>query len=194
MSVFGYDGAADGTQYYAADWKAGTIFTLTEQATITKISARVGNWSYSVTGKALIYNVSGGEPSGLEITCEEIVIPAGSPNNLTDWTGGDLPATLPASDYWLGVIAITAAVNWGFRSDAETGYNIKHNYDLYADGPADPFGSIATVSNKRHCIYATYTPAAAPKSSSSIVPIVEAAGLLIAPFKKRFPKLCPRQF
>ena len=161
MATFGYDGAADGSEAYATDRKQGTIFTLTEQGQITKITARAGNWVNVVNAKGIIYNVSAGDPSGLEITTAETQIPAGSPNDWKDFTGGDLPVTLSAGDYMIGLIAEVAAANWTFRRDADAGFNINGNVDDYTDGPADPFGLPGTVANKRFCVYATYTPVGA---------------------------------
>lgn len=157
MAIFGYDGVADGSETFATDWKAGTIFTLPVQGEITKITARAGNWVNIVNAKGIIYNIAAGDPDGLEITTAETAIPAGSPNNFKDFTGGDLPKTLPAADYLIGLIAETVAANWTFRRDAEAGFTSKRNADNYADGPSDPWGFIDTVADKRLCIYATYT-------------------------------------
>lgn len=157
MGTFGETGDGDGGWTVSANFKNGTIFTLTEDATITKLSVRCGtNFIAGEHLKLVIFNVSGGIPNTKEAVSEEIE--GDGTLRWYDAVAGDLPIALSAGDYCLGVIEdadFSVRRVYGLAS----GYTTFRDADTYADGVENDWVDADSWADYRLCIYATYTTA-----------------------------------
>lgn len=167
MATFGCPtdetGESDASVGFASYWKWGSIFTLTEDATITKITMRTGG-STPESGQGVvlaIYNTSGGDPSTLAQKTDERDGSTMSSNSWEDFTGGTLGA-LSAGDYVLAWCS-DASGDGGDNTWTARYYSDSGNYMDRKDDeppPDSPWGTTNQWADKAVCIYATYTPSA----------------------------------
>jgi hypothetical protein len=170
MATFGKTTVGSNTwdMYVADGVKCGCKFTLSESASVSKISVYakstfLGNRHY---GYAAIYSDSAGAPNALLGSTNE--------NDFTstpawvDFTF-DPPLTLSPGIYWLTFLAADAGPHpydspW-FMSyyDAGTPNQTAWRYDTYPFD--DPFGAPGGYADYEMSIYATYTPLAKPKGT-----------------------------
>lgn len=157
-TTFGEEGDGDGGWTLAANYKYGTIFTLTEDATITKLSVRCGtNFIAGEHLKLVIFNVSAGVPGTKEAVSEEI-----EGDGTLRWyhaVAGDLPKDLVAGSYCLTVIVDNS---FTVRRQSGAGYSVFRDADTYADGVENDWTDADSWASYRLCIYATYTTAPPP--------------------------------
>lgn len=140
------------------DYKNGSRYTLSEGASISKLTAYLDNTGGAACHvKGLIYAESGSNtPSALLGTTGEVSIGAGASVAWVDMTFSS-PIVLVAGSYWLFVhLAADGDDTFAFRCDKTTGVG-GYGADTYSDGPANPFGSYSSQA-WNYCIYATYEP------------------------------------
>jgi hypothetical protein len=78
------------------------------------------------------------------------------------------PLSLPAGEYWIGVITGAGNDIAGFRYDSVSGSR-DYNANPYTSGPSNPFGS-STVDSEQMSLYATYTSAGGNSAPTEITP------------------------
>ncbi|KKL63433.1 hypothetical protein LCGC14_2175150, partial [marine sediment metagenome] len=150
--TFGYT-TAGGTKYgMGKDNKQGSIFTLSQDGEIIKISAYAklgGGAKAPKVAKAVIYSVTGGMPDTLMNISDEVTLT----NTLQWWDFSFTPTfVLPAGDYWIGLIHATKVDIYG---DAGGTNQRARNSDTYSDGPETTFSS-PTTDDVELSIYTTY--------------------------------------
>lgn len=150
-----------------ADGKTSILATLTENGTVSKITANVAG-SASLVAKAVIYSENPADtPDALLATSQEVSVTSG----VFSWVDFTFttPVALTSGDYFLGIIGNS---NGGSTvqihcQDVDAGIN-RFNLDTYSDGPANPFGTPSTSVNEKS-IYATYTADSASPAASGFV-------------------------
>ncbi len=156
-------GSVDHGMY--SDYKIVHSATLSTSASVTKLSL------YAIPGsrspnpqvvKGVIYSDSGGSPGALVASGTEVTY-RGSTNG-SGWFDLPLasPVTLPPGTYWLGFITGANTEGMGYVYD-NVSNSRAYNYNPYAGGPTNPFGS-STKDSEQASIYATYTPNEPPAS------------------------------
>jgi hypothetical protein len=184
-ATFGRPVVSAGSTFASPDYKFASRFTLSEGGQVSKLTLYA--WGYGTSGfqsvRGLIYADAGGNPGPLVATTQEVSI---TYNATKGWVELALPAPVPlaAGNYWLG---FQAGARFGdalsyYGYDAATAAQ-QTKFDLYSDGPSDPFGAGAS-KDRVIAVYATYAPdqATAPAASDlpSISGTVQAGRLLTA--------------
>jgi hypothetical protein len=112
-----------------ANYKSVGVYTLSEEGTTSKVSFYLRNPGAACNVKAVIYRVSDGALMG---TGDPVAVGAAS---AVAWYDSTLVKTLPAGDYYLGLIGDSACTSLIFR--CSTGGTYYWNSDTYATA-ADP--------------------------------------------------------
>jgi Calcineurin-like phosphoesterase len=158
-STFGKTAVGATTTYASADWKFVSKFTLTENASVQKLTANVlgSGLSGAQPIRGVIYADSAGNPGALKAVSQEVTIAFNAPRS---WV--DLPLSTPVSlspgSYWLGLHAGAPASGNAltyFAYDTVTAAGRQRN-DAYSDGASDPFGT-PTPKDRELSVYATYS-------------------------------------
>lgn len=140
----------------ATNDKGVTKYTLSETATVDRLTIIQDHSNLTRKQRLLIYADSGGEPGALLAQSEErFAVPRHFP---TDFPLSS-PVVLAAGDYWLGVI--TDGGSFAMMSDTTAG-DYRANDDTYSDGASDPFGTPHTTLTRSIPVYAPYTPGGSP--------------------------------
>ena len=167
---FGETGTGTGDFTCVADTKIGSVFTLTEDGTITEVHARLSqHFETGEYAKAVIYDTDAGDPDALAAT-SDAEQGLGGTAYWYNFTGGDLGA-LSAGDYLLGVIVDS---DYKIRYTSESGKTIYYASDTYADGPEATWGPDNTYTDFVVSIYANYTTEAVAEYSEEFT---EAIGI-----------------
>ena len=113
--------------------------------------------------RGVIYADAAGSPGSLLATSAPLTFTS---TGAAGWYDLSLPSalSLPAGNYWIGVITGASSGVAGFRYDGVSASRA-YNLNPYASGPSDPFGT-ASVDSEQMSLYATYTPS----SGSATVP------------------------
>lgn len=158
--TFGLETYGDGLLgSIATDYKYCSRFQLPDNnAEIEKLTVYLSSDNYAgrVRLKGVIYSDSSNAPSALLATTQEVgVIEVLAYNQ----TLVDLPFMLPiyldAGAYWLGFIEALDLSTAAQVSKHTVTAGSAYNADTYADGAANPFGTV-TAANTQISIYATY--------------------------------------
>lgn len=138
------------------------LFTLSEGADVSKISAHIRSSSGTQQAKALIYENASGTPSNL--------VSQSSESNFTnsyswvDFAFGTSVA-LTSGDYWLGLHFEDSFPAIRIDSTGGTGYRVGGN--SYASSAPDPISG-GTLNSRIYSIYATYTAAGGTTYQASL--------------------------
>ncbi len=155
-TTFGKTTIGGSPDNFLAARKRVSRYALTSAGTVTKLSIYLA--PAAVSGqqvlKGLVYADSGGSPSALLGTSEELTFKSTQAAGWYDLHFA-VPLKLSAANYWIGVI--TGANNnvAGFRYDSVPGSR-DYNANTYTSGPSNPFGPFNTDSEQMS-LYATYT-------------------------------------
>lgn len=130
--------------------------TLSVAADVTQVTAVFGfPGSGSVAGdngKAVIYLDNAGAPGTRKGVSSAVAIPGGNSQTVNF----PLVVSLPAGDYWLGIVTDSFNSRIGYTSPG--GVSGARNESLTYATPADPAGApAATSTTDAFCVYATYT-------------------------------------
>lgn len=161
MATFGDITNGSDTINVSADQALVGKFTLSESADVTSVSIYCKAQSGTANIKGLIYADSAGNPGAKKAV--------GSVVNITTtagWAVSTVTVTLPAGDYWLGVVADAGiTVNEDAIGGSQTSLKTSFTYA----SPPDPYGSETSNDDGFQVnAYATYTPtpSAAPTPRS----------------------------
>lgn len=149
-----------------ANGKSATLYTLTEDGTVSKITAYAAKQLGNRVAKAVIYSENpANTPDALLATSEEVALTSTS-FAWVDFTFAT-PVDLPAGDYFIGLLTDATASNSVLVKCANTGslFN-QFNTDTYSDGAANPFGTPSSSANEK-VWYATYTAQETPATTAS---------------------------
>jgi hypothetical protein len=152
VAIFGYNSIGSGNDGGSvANEKHGTIFTLSENATITKIS--IYGWAGSGTAntKAVIYATSGTTP-GAKQGADSPAVSVSTTPAWRDYVFAS-PINLVAGTYTLAEIN---DADYYIAYTSGTSNQSPHNTDAYSNGASDPFGTLDDADNIQFSIYATY--------------------------------------
>ena len=151
---FGETGEGSGDWSFSANYKYGSIFTLTEDGDIDNIGCRMSSFDVGEKAKCMIYSVSGGDPDELLATSSEVI-----GDGVAGWKDFTISYSASAADYCLAVMVDSDCKG---RYTANTA-NLFRVADTYADGASNPYGS-ADEFDYHISIYANYTTGAAEYS------------------------------
>lgn len=132
------------------DDKGGCKFTLASGTTIASLKAYGAALFANCKAKAVIYDDNAGAPGDLVATSQEVTGIDSTPAWRT--FAFATPVDLAAGVYWLTLIIDDAT----YITYGQTGASNQTalNDDTYADGPADPFGDVASYYADALAIYA----------------------------------------
>jgi hypothetical protein len=144
-----------------ADFKYGNKHTLSENGSVTKITAwmRGAGVAGSQLFRTMIYaaDAAGGAPGTLLATSQTVTVDGNAAEGPVEFPFGS-PVPLAAGDYWLvqqsGPASATACLS------QTTGGTNPFNADSFADGPSNPYGSPLGVEDKLYTLAASYETAA----------------------------------
>lgn len=174
MSTFGQITPGGGWQTLWSDYnmgvndtsknnKQGCKFTLTDTGDVTKVSMylRGTNSSLHCHTRALIYEAdSGGYPAVFRGGSVDVDISGapGAGERWVDFTFSPVLSLTPG-DYWICFFAGGPSSSWCLEIayDFIAGQAHAGRPDAFADGPSDPFGTLALLDANVLSIYATYT-------------------------------------
>lgn len=144
---FGWTSGTLDTTAVSPDLKAASKYTLAAAKAVTDIVADGNADIGTCKAKAVIYADSGGNPTTLLATSQELTIdPAYPALHTFHFT---TPVQLAAGDYWLGLIV---GDNSFLIYYSEGTLNQQATIsDTYSDGPSDPFG--AGHAHHDHALY-----------------------------------------
>lgn len=173
-SVFGFPGA---------DYKYGGRYTLPESGAVTTLTAHMrgrlaGGATEGLTQRfrMMIYAADGpgGDPGTLLATSAERVLPDNAPEADYDFV---LPTqvSLPAGSYWLMQQSGSTGSQVGLSEELTSPGNQRFNFDVYADGPSNPAGTMS-ADPKEYVVYATYIPTPGPAARNDPVVICHKPG------------------
>jgi hypothetical protein len=149
---------------FSADVKRCTKYTLGEPGYVTSMTLYTGgdpDFTGSQGVKGVIYATSGGVPTTLKGTTNQLLVSVGQ---APAWRTLTLPSPvyLAAGTYCLGTITGATAGVATFYYDSVAGSWFK-NDDLYSDGPTNPFGTTYETGDIQMSMYASYTPLSAQR-------------------------------
>ena len=157
MATFGNTSTATTSDNNIDDFKNGSRYTLSEDASISKLTAYLDNTGgVACHLRGVIYSDKAGPaPYQLLGTTNEVSIAAGASVAWVDMSFAS-SVVLSAGSYWLFVhISLDADDTFAFRCDKTTGVG-GYGADTYSNGADAEFGSY-TSQGWNYCIYATYS-------------------------------------
>lgn len=151
-----------------ADGKTAILATLSENGTVSKVTASLAKQTTNRNAKAVIYSENPADAPDALLATSDAVLITSTTFSWIDFTF-PTPVALTAGDYFLGIIGegATSDVVQIHCQDIDAGIN-RFNLDTYSDGPSNPFGTPSTSVNEKS-IYATYTAQSAATTSSAFV-------------------------
>lgn len=165
MATFGKitDGAS--TQSYTSNRKLVSLFTLSEDAILTSLTARLrtNNTTQTRSWRGVIYSDSAGAPDALLYVTDDGTFLSTSVAAYTRNFAGE---SLPAGNYWVGVQHDANATTSVLLYRDNTAASGVSNNDTFSDGAATPFGATASNSGPFD-VYVTYTPDTPPPSTDT---------------------------
>ncbi len=153
-ATFGYvySGSETGTLTTSSYRSYMTSYTLSEDGTVSKLTALLQTTSGTENIKGLIYLNTAGVPGAVVAVSDPV-------QATTSKTSYDLtfssPVELTAGDYYIGIVGDGSATNF-FYAATGTHKTSSNNYPSPVNDPTE----VASYDLK-DCIYATYTAAAA---------------------------------
>lgn len=149
-----------------ANGKSATMYTLTENGAISKITAYAAKQLGDRVAKAVIYSENpANTPDVLLATSQEVALTSTS-YAWIDFTFST-PVELTAGNYFIGIITDAVTSNTVTVKCGNTGSLINSfNTDTYSDGAANPFGTPSSSANEK-VWYATYTAQETPATTAS---------------------------
>jgi len=152
-------GALTTNSGFSADAKRCTKYTLGEAGHVTSMALYTGgdpDFTGSQSVRGVIYATSGGVPTTLSVTSNELVVSVGQ---APAWRTLTLsaPVYLAAGTYCLGTITGATQGVATFHYDSVAG-SWHMNSDIYSDGPTNPFGTTYETGDIQMSMYASYTP------------------------------------
>jgi subtilisin family serine protease len=144
---------------FAADRKRVNRYTLASSGRFAKArlylapTAKAGQQAL----RAVVYADAGGAPGALAAVTNELVFRS------TDAAGWyEMPfsttVTLPAGDYWIGVLSGSTAGVAGYRYDSVSASRLQ-NANPYGSGASDPFGAVGATDSQQMSIQLVPGPA-----------------------------------
>ena len=160
--TFGFTGDGTGSRTIVSDGKYLQLFPLSEDGTISEISARIFVEGGDANAKAFIYDSS----EDLMATSNEVVVSTSEEY----WYNFTISYEASAASYWLGVIVDTETK---IRIDTGEAGNTYKAEDTYADGPEATIGTKAVdYYGAKASIYATYS------TDSNTAPVNDACSIV----------------
>ena len=160
-----------------SDFKRGSPFALSENATLTQFSAYLdgnGSTSGSQDVRVVLYRDSSGVPGAKVVDSNTVTISAGMP---PQWITFSTPQVqLTPGTYW--IVLHTGGTQGVARNygDGTTSGNWYSNADVFADGASDPFGS-GNVGSAVLSVYATYVPGTAAQFGRTSIAATPSSGM-----------------
>lgn len=156
-ATFGKTTVGPYSDTFSADRKRVNKYALTTSGTVTKLAiylAPTGTSGQQVM-KGIVYSDSSGKPANLLGITSQFTFYS---TNKAGWYTLNFPAalSLPAGNYWIGVITGATGKVAGFRYEKVTSSR-DYNSNSYTSGPTSTFGSYS-VDSEQMSLYATYTP------------------------------------
>src|SRR5438128_1146061 len=162
---FGKTSVGASADSFAADRKRVSRYSLLASGSLTKLSIYLAPTATSGQQvlKGIVYGDAAGKPGSLIATTAALTFQS---TNAAGWYDLSFatPPSLPAGNYWIGVITGATSNVAGFRYDSVAGSR-DYNANTYTSGPSDPFGT-PTVDSEQMSLYATY-PAEATGSDTT---------------------------
>jgi thermitase len=168
-ATFGKTSVGASSDTFTSGRKRVNRYALSTAGEVTKLSVYLTptQTAGQQVMKGVIYADSGGAPSALEATSQQLTF---SNTNAAGWY--DLtfatPVKLAAGNYWIGVLTGSTGKVAGFRYDSVTSSRA-YNTNVYSSGPSNPFGA-ASFDREQTSLYATYTPTLLPVPVNSSPP------------------------
>ena len=142
MSTFGRTANGASSTSNSADTKAVSSASPSTSGKVLSATARCWVQSTATVAKAVIYSDSGGAPTTLLATSDELSITGTSEGaRIFTFSGANQISITAGTTYWIGLIWQDPGASNFLYSRANTANLIQTNADTYSDGPASSFGA-----------------------------------------------------
>jgi hypothetical protein len=161
VKAFGQTSIGPSTDEVLNNEKGANLHVLSESGTITKLSAYLDGQGSGVGNQRVrmaIYADSGGVPGALLLVTGEVTTVDGQAPGWVDFPVAGGGVSLPGGSYWIAAHQGTGAANTTrYYYQTLTNGILKYNYDSYAGGISNPFGTAKNASFL-YSFNATYIP------------------------------------
>jgi len=156
LATFGKTAVGALSGAFPANHKWVNRYALSVAGSLTKLSIYLAPTSTSGQQllKGLLYADSGGAPGELLGASQQLIF---KHSNAAGWyeLPFAVPVSVPAGNYWIGLITSGQGKVAGYRYD-RVSRSRDGNANPYASGPSNPFDAV-TVDAQQMSLYATYS-------------------------------------